>query len=256
MKIYATRLSGYTFGATGTNAGYPLTNLATYLEHLQWRGANNNNSQVLTIDLGAATEIDSLVIAKSNHGNMETVVVEAADNSAFSTNLVTPIANLVIEMSQASSTTQDVYHFNAVTKRYWRLRYADTGGNVPQVGQVFLCKRLTFQYPYEFGYSKSPEFQTSRSTALDGTLRGSAAIGGRKVLELPFKLWSDTFRDEYIAFERTVIGGLIPFYVLDINGTTIHYVVLAEDYTPIRGTMYNQNEIGVLKMLAQQADVL
>lgn len=260
FKIYYQRLSDLTITATGTDAGYPLTNLKTYFSADQWRdSATSSPPRYLNIDVGAVAAvagIDSCIIHNNNFQVIEdgggAVSLEAADDSGYSTNLATVVADLV------GGTGITVYEFSAVTKRYWRIKFATTIPEVAKLGQIFLTKKLPLVYrggSHDYGYKDGDSmFETVEATALDGTRRGSQSFYGRRVAEYPFSLMTDAVAAQFKTFHDTVRGKLFPFYVANIDGT-VRYMKLAEDENPVTRDMYDQNSIGTLRMVAQQADV-
>jgi len=263
FKLFSAILSTHTITATGSNASYPLTNLKTYLARDQWRGANTTAPQYLNLDIGAVNGvagIDFMVIENSNFATLEggsgTVTLQQDDNSGFTspTDVVTDVFG--------GETAATLYEFASVQARYWRLEFDGTLAAAPALGQIFLGKTLDFDdmgnggNGYDFGAIRdAAQFETSRGPSLDGTLRASQVTLGRRVWELPFSLLSDAFAATFNAWHDKVRGGLIPFYMLDMDGATMRYVHLSEDYHPITKRHYNQNDIDVIKLIAQQADV-
>jgi hypothetical protein len=257
FRIYYRRLADYTITASGSSAtGYPTANLKTYLARDIWKSNSTANAQTLAIDLGSAQAVDSIVLDSWNVASMLDVDLEAADDAGFTTNKVLLVNNLVTTSPFVNDTTRDIHEFNSVTKRYWRLLWNDANGTAPQIGQIFLCTRLQFPFPYDFGFKRDiARFETVRKTALDGTLRGSQATKGRRVWELKFALHTDAFAALFNTFQQTVRGGLFPFFFVDIDGTKIRYMLHEADEQPIQGDAYNLNTIETLTMLEQLAEI-
>lgn len=257
-RLYASKLSTYTITASaGEAAGFPVSNLKTYYPDQKWKSGASTNGQTLAIDFGSAVAKDSLMMDSGNWFDSITIVLEAADDAAFTVNLVTPIANVADGGTPITSdTTRSVYHFSSVTKRYWRLRYSNAGGITPEIGQLFICARMDMPYTYDFPYKKgNPAFITAEAVALDGRIRTSQAYGGRTLNEFNFSLVNDAARTAWITFMSTVRGKLFPFYFLDADGSTIYYGNLDADYGPVSTERYQLNTIEIFKMKNQMADV-
>jgi hypothetical protein len=255
-KILYTRLTDYTFSASSTNSNFPLANLLTYFAADVWKPSTLNATQYLNIDFGAARACNCIILDGQNLGGVSNLVgvsLQGADDAGFSVNLVTP----TLSASLATSTTPILATFNAVSKRYWRLSFGNTGGSfspAPQIGNIFLGTTLDFPYGQEFPFRKNQgQFQTSRVRTLSGALRGAQAFAGSGQFEFQFKIVSDAFAALFETFVNTVRGGLFPFYYLDANGTSLYYLLLADDYNPLEQIHADQNDIQSLRMVTQLA---
>lgn len=230
-KLYAVNLASFAYTSTGANASFPLTNLKDYRESSLWKGANTS-AQNLTVDMGSQVECDTLILVSSNHRSMTGVVLYSSNDPA--TILDGVIFNLQSQTRDYNNNIVDVYHFTAQTKQYWRLDYVDTNSLVPQAGQFWLCKRLTFETecegPLRAGF---PAYQTALEYALNGEPRGAQAIAGRREWRLQFTAHSDTFMSNYETLYRTARGALRPVYFVDTNGQ-LWYVIMPDDQAPVK----------------------
>lgn len=251
-KAFYQDLSLYTLSATSTNASYPLANLQTYFARDQWRSANTNANQALVIDFGAARYCDFLVLENHNFPSAYSSVpfiLEAASDSGFTTNLVTVVEDL--DTFGASVPVHQV--FAAVSRRYWRINFGSAVlSAAPQLGQIFLGSAFSFGSEYEFGAKRDNRvFKTSIVEALDGSIRTAQAFAGRRKYELQFRLQSNTIIASWNTFVDVIRGALRPFYLLDVDGTTIRYVH-APDAVPVTADRYDQNSIQSLTLVTQQ----
>lgn len=262
-KIYYSRLSDYTITMSETeNSSFPLSNLKTYFEADLWKSSNSTNGQTITINFGSARSRNFIALAKSNHDNITTAVLEAADDSGFTTGLVTPVSNLRTATPTVSdaANNREIFEFSAVTKQYWRIRYADltavppNGPKTPEIGQIFIDTLFQFQFPYDFPYEKdNARFQTTERVALDGRLRMSQPFQGRVWNRFRFSLFNDATRTSFLTFQKTVRGKLYPWYFLDVDGTTLYYVHAENDMIPVETRRYQQNDMEELIMKEQLA---
>jgi hypothetical protein len=253
--FYYCRLADYTLTMSLTeDTSYPLANLKDYFADSLWKSSASTAGQTLVVDFGAARSCNYIVLDNTNIGSWTTVVLEAADDSGFTTNVATPISNIVGAGTAAYNTTAGAYEFSAVSRRYWRLRFA-TIGAIPQIGSLYLGTRLTFETEQEWGFRlDAPTFQTVEAIALDGRIRNSQSIKGRRVHELTFRYHSDTFRSAYETFLATVRGKLFPFYVKD-HSTNLRLMHLDADYAPPERFRYNLNHFERLVLKEQLAEI-
>lgn len=249
-KIYYARLSQYTLSATGTDSGHPLANLQTYFVADYWKGANTNANQQVAIDFGAARSCNFVVIDGHNFGSMcdTFIALQAADDSGFTTNLVSPTITL------DTTTAPYAVTFAAVSRRYWRILFGSTTplARIPQLGNWFLGTSLDFPYTQEFPFQQGNGlFETSAAKNLQGSKITSQPYGGRKVLSLKFSKFSDAFAVSFRSMHSTVRGSLYPFYYQADDGT-LYYVNFARDENPVQTVRYNLNDVN-LDMVEQVA---
>jgi hypothetical protein len=179
------------------------------------------------------------------------VKLQAADNSGFSTNLVTVVADL------SAATDPRVIEFNSVTKRYWRILFDSAGALAakPQLGQIYLGAKLTWTSEYEYGFRPMhPRYQTSEAESLSGLLRAAQSVGGRLVFEARFRLQDDTLRSVWYTFMSLVRGKLRPFYFLDADGTSLYFVKNDSDYLAPTIPQYGRSDFELIRLKTVFAD--
>lgn len=254
-KFYPAALEGYTLSATSTQAAYPLANLQTYFAADLWKSDALTANQSLVINFGAPRSINFIVIQAHNFEAVLADVgirLQAADDSGFTVNLAT-----IISVGLNASTDPHIVEFDPLTKQYWRLYFESVGALAakPELGNLFLGTSLAFETTYEFGYrAVSPSYATSEGVALNGAIRTSQAVLGRRLWDLRFRLQDATFQAAWETFHATVRGKLRPFYFLETDGTSLYYVHLDSDYNAPSPQMYGRADLDI-RLKAQLADV-
>lgn len=229
-------LSEATYTATSTNSSFPLSNLSTYVPTDLWKANDSSAPQYLNIDFGSAVSRNFALFAGHNLNSMPTVLLQAADDAAYTTNLVDVVADIKTSADPA------LFTFNAVTKRYWRIKYSNTAGNVPQMGQIFINTIFTTAFGPDLPTRISNEsFETQEHTTLSGLIRTASTYGGRIVHELSWSNVDSTFAAGIQRVFQKTAGRRFPFYYWDHNGVAwfVHFV---DDYTPaelFRAGIYN-----------------
>lgn len=238
-------LSRYTLSATSTDASFPLSNLQTYYADDLWKSASTS-AQTLVLDFGAATSCDYLVLENYAFGNADSVVLQGANDSIFTSGVTTVIGAGTIDPAVTPSPNPAYFSFTATSRRYWRLSVAIATpplAAVPYVGNIFLGSKLDMGYSYDFPYvSLNKIFSTVSAEALDGRLRTAQSFGGRTIFELKLTNLPDTTKTSFQTFINTVRGALRPFYFLDYN-SSIYYGHFDGDYIPMETQRYNLNNV-------------
>ena len=226
------------------NATYPLANLKSYFSTDEWRSSTTAINQSLKVDFGSAKECDYCIIENHNFASLgaDAVKLQAADDDAFSVNLETVDATL------ASLGSPGKVEFTAVTKRYWRILFEKASGALsaaPQLGQLFINKKLeciSYDFPYRAG---NPEFETFSSRNLNGERQGHQNYVGRTVFEFRFSLQSDAFKSEWRRVQQGGRGRMCPFYYYD-PADADWYVSLGQDRNPVRTRQVNNQETDLI----------
>lgn len=224
---------------------YEATNLTDYNNNSRWASAVATNDQ--WVQLSFDSDIYASVAVVDNH-NIDSLMVSGsvqllcADDSAFTSN-VRQIATFTTDNSDAIRVT-----FDETTARHWRVYYSGWVNDPPYLGNVFIGEEIDLPFDYSWGYSKdNKEFYTIEYVGLDGAIHSCQPYQGRTIYELNFKLLTDTTKDAFTDFVKTVRGKLFPFYFTDHELLT-RYVKFAEDYTPAIVQKWNVNEVQTLKM--------
>lgn len=227
---------------------YPLSNLSTYIPTDEWSSSANTNAQTLSIDLGSAKAIDTIILHNHNLNLMTTVKlqVDAAGNPAFSSP-VDVVANLVTGATAGIFKTE----FGATTKRYWRILFTDTNAVIPAIGQLFLSSKFDVGQPYDAPFEGgNDEYETAQKTSLSGVDRASQNFGGKTIFKISFSLGGVTFKLAWIAFHNKVRGRLCPFYFADVEDS-IYLVKFTQDYNPAETIRYQLNNVQTVTLLKQ-----
>lgn len=183
--------------------------------------------EALRIDLGASLSLVGLALINHNLGVAAsfpgcTVTVTATDNADYTTAATTAKATTTI--SQTAPTERDlVLQFPAVTKRYWSLTFAWTGGGnwTPAIGECLAITAVTTLSRTTIYGSSQGERITTVDTQLPNGETRSIHLGGpwrEKVLK-----WADLTdaqRLELRTLWATVKGSTTPFlWIESINST-------------------------------------
>jgi hypothetical protein len=255
--IYYTDLTNYTWtGELGAWEGYSSGNLNDYNYASYW-SASANTAQSLSLDLGSSKTITHMVIANHNFytsympdGHIE---ISASTTTNFD---VTATRTYSGSMDNVITSNDDlVYEFpQSYSARYFKITWIgnliDSG---PYSGEIWFPTKLEFDTPYNFGYKKdNTQYATNETVALDGSIRTNQTYAGRYIWELKFILQSNTFATNFRTFHRNIRGGLRPFFFVDTDGT-IRYMHL-NDYVPVTGFRYNNNNVESLIMKTQQSN--
>lgn len=165
----------------------------------------------LVIDFGAATAIEAIAILNHNlaTATSPTIKVEAADDSAITTNAVT--AKAATSINQDAPRHKDtVLQFAAVSRRYWRITFAWVGSFNLQIGELFPCLTTALSRAIVYGNVSGEEYITSRFGAYAGETRGHYIAGPIRTRQLPFEDLDADERDELLALFRATFGGATP----------------------------------------------
>jgi hypothetical protein len=232
-RFYTGSLDEATYTASlAADAGFPLDNLKSYNPADLWKSSANTNNQTLNIDFGLARPRNFCIIHNHNFSGMTTVVLEAADDSGYTTNLTTVVAQLVTPLTPAK------FEFSPVNKRYWRIKFTNTNTVIPQLGQVFIDQKVEFAQTYNFGYKpKNEDFITTGRRAISGLRRSSQVHAGILRYDIKFSNVTGRFLEDYRWFIQKVRGTMFPYYFYD-HDDAVFYMMLGNDFNPAEVKAY------------------
>jgi hypothetical protein len=244
-----TNLSARVVSVSHEDPDHTVENLSSYFARDFWQCLDPNPGRV-DFDFGAARNRNYIMIENHNLSELGGDYVpklQAADDAAFTTGVVTVIADL-------SVVTDDPYFatFSDVSKRYWRLIH-DSGIQATaamKIGNIFVDDLLDFGYPYDFPCNaKNTKFLTSEQESLDGTIRTSQPFIGRFTWLISFSKpgLSNARIARFQTFFSTVRGKLRPFYFIDVDDL-IFFVMLDVDVDPVQLFRSNLNLTGPIPM--------
>lgn len=237
----------YTMSLT-ENPTYPLSNLSTYIPTDQWSSSAATNGQTLKSDSGSAKAMDTIILHNHNLNLMPAVSlqVDAADDPAFPN----PV-NVVADLSATLTGNIDKVEFAAVTKRYRRILFTNTGSVIPAIGQLFLSSTFDVGQPYDAPFEGgNDEYETAQKTSLSGVDRASQNFGGKTIFKIAFSLGGVTFKTNWIAFHNKVRGRFCPFYFADVDDA-IRLVKFTQDYNPAETIRYQLNNVQTVTLRVQ-----
>lgn len=245
-------VSLYALSATSTDSNFPLVNLQSYYPDQVWKSASTG-AQSIVIDFGSARACDYIVIDNFSFGNADSVILEAANDSGFSSGLVTPIPGGTI--FAGTDTIPNYFSFSSQTKRFWRLRLTIASpplANAPYIGNWFLGAKLDWGYPYEYPYKNAArKFATKEGTALDGRLRMAQTYSGRRTWAFDMMNIPDTTKNLFVTMYGVIRGRLRPFYFVDVDAVSTSLVHLDLDDDPTETQRFSLNDMKKLVLKAQ-----
>jgi len=245
--FYAADMSAAVFTSNvAADASFPLTNLFTNLPSVPWKSSSSAGNQYLKIDLGIAKPCDFISFGALNFANMTQVILyyDLYDDPGF--------ANGVNAASlTGGSNVTKVFTFTKVTKRYWTLMFVNCNGLIPQCGLLLLGAQLAMPYNYNMDAELGNKlFVTTAKEALEGTIRTSRQIAGRKRMEVTFTLIDDATVTAFQTMMDAIQGQFTPFFFKD-HLDVVHIVHFEDDYVPATGKRANVNDLIRLKMRHQ-----
>lgn len=169
LKFFVTNLideAGVSLASNVTNQ-LPLANLQHASKRKVWRG--NGTGATITIDLGAAQNVDSLLLTRENLTSNGTIEWRYSSDNFAGENVQAGI----LTVGEKPSDYDLVFPLlldGAISRRYWRLLLSDSGGDsFRQVGRLFLGlrKEYTAGLLYPWVMSLVDQSQVERSAAGD-----------------------------------------------------------------------------------------
>lgn len=187
--LYTIQSDTATPTASTAATGYPVANLLHPFRTKTWRSTTTGSTTV-TWDLSTAQSSNTVALVNHNLDAGSTIVFEGADDSGFTTNLVTlnPVYN---------AGTIVLYHA-ALNKRYKRLRLTKSTGAYIEIGRVL------FGNYYEVEKNCNVQF----SDAKHDLSRSDKTIGGQthtdirnkfRAMAFPFSFVTQAQKDNMIA---------------------------------------------------------
>ena len=186
--------------ASNTDANTPTTLVADGYTHEGCQSASNiSGAQYFLIWFSATTVFDSIWIAGHNWYG-DTVLIEAADDQTFTTNLRTlrpsgvwasdkPIVGLNFDSARAKVTGTG----------YIAITVTSGGANQPRIGELYLGKRIQLKHKSDRSvyYDLRETSRVAESESDSGVITRYSRAVGRRVLNL-----------QLIAYESTRIADL------------------------------------------------
>lgn len=165
----------------------------------------------VVIDLGSAQAVSAIAILNTNvrDATVPKVLIEGADNSGMSTNLVTAKALTTLNIANYyEQTSKDhVLQFAAVTKRYWRITWSWTGTFALKIGELFACASTSLSRKYVWGSTDSAILKAVVNESLTGERR--AAFFGGPIREKRMH-WQDLTASESLELKALWNAALGP----------------------------------------------
>ena len=241
----------YTYNGT-SSTDYPIENLSNYIAQIPWKGTVESGKQIL-IDLGSARAIDTAItegLAFTPSGSNAVILqCDANDSSSFA-NPVT-LVNLTTHAGQYYAT------FASITKRYFRVYFANIITTAPELSQIFLNTRFDLGFTQVWPYkAKDEEFTVTQKRSIGGILRTASPYnGGPSVFEVKFTAMPDTFDAAWKQHHQRVQGSMYPFYYIHTDGT-VWYVNFENGANGVSKNRYNQNDTDTVRLITQDIQIV
>jgi len=187
-----------------------------YPGYITKQSGTNDDIWYYCLDLGALTAFDCAFLVGHNAGTLGLVndlVLQVADDNAFSTNLTT-VGNFgqpSDDTRVADLTLVDGGTTSRITAQYVWLKWDKTGTNItPEIGELILGRRRQLEYkpirPYdEYALSESSELVDTKGGVIHKSLYA------RRGRELAGDLWvtDSTYLADLVAFFRACRGPFV-----------------------------------------------
>lgn len=208
-------LSGLATSAFTWSSGYT-TGVARLNDGIQDEVAAGSSStqasgQTLKMDLGASTSLAGFALLSHNLATGScTVKVEGADDSGFTTNVVTAKAATTI-VTTAPNNLDTVLQFPATARRWWRLTFTHVGLKTVRLGEVLALTAITaLTRTKAYGYGEVERFIQNRTESYTGSIRATLLSGPIRTKRFAFKdLVGTSQRDELMTMWRATSGGVL-----------------------------------------------
>lgn len=181
-----------------------------------------SSGQYLRIDMGSATALVGFALLNHNLATGGcTVEVKGADDSGFTTNVVTAKAASTINTS-APYQKDTVLQFPSVSRRYWKLTFTHSGSKTISLGEVLAFTSITtLTRTPMYGAAQQERYLLNRSETRTGHVRTTLLGGPLRDMTLPFKdLEGTSQRDELLNMWRATYGGTLNLLWLDYIEST------------------------------------
>lgn len=171
-----------------------------------------SSPQTLTVDLGSAQALSAIALLSHNlaTGGV-TVLVEAADNAAITTNAVTAKATTTVATAEPNS-RDAVLQFPAVTKRYWRLTFTYTGNKRIMLGELVMATSVTtLPRQKAYGWGEGEEAIVNINEGRTGAVFATQVAPNRRSKRWPFVDMQGTSQlESLMTMWRAGMGGVQP----------------------------------------------
>jgi len=210
--------------------GYPLTNLQDQYKNTIAKSNTTAQDQFWNINLGATYACDSLLVLNHNFTTVgaTTIPFEYADDSGYSTNLVTADSDITSADASPSYST-----FDSATKQYWRIKFAKGSAltAAPQMAQVFLGTKFTHAYGYSIGNTEETGYSVISQQSWDGTDSSYLQYSTKRKFwgSVRFQIITSSYKTNFDTWFESVKGNYRPFMASFDSGTTWYYLRVAEN---------------------------
>lgn len=157
-----------TLTSSTENVNFPLSNLKNILRSKRFRTISNT-TQSITIDMGSAKDVDSVILLFAKEGNLTFSGSEVITIQANATDVwTTPSIDQVMTLSQYRQASH--YFSTTESYRYWRVTITDpsSSSSYIELGKIVIGKSLDIQCAQN-GFIMAYDDNTKRQTNDYGT---------------------------------------------------------------------------------------
>lgn len=174
-------------------------------------------TEVMRFDLGSAKAVCAIAVLNHNIAALGggTITVRAADDSGFTTGVVTPKASTTVNTT-APKHKDTALQFASATKRYWELTFTHSLSTALKLGELFFAAASTQLTRGQIdGSGERESFITADIQMQFGASQSLFFAGPIRSKRLKTQDWRSAERDEALALWRAVKGPVTPFLWLE-----------------------------------------
>ena len=224
----------------------PMSNLLDRNPNHVWK-SSDMLAQSLSIDLGTARAVDTLVFGNNNlhdviGANSVTVQGKLNSGDAWTTWATIPAATFYsygnIEVEATSQTF-----------RYWQITFPAMTG-IPQIGNLSIGARAEISQPPDSQSEHGETFKTNSRRSVNGTPYSSQPFAGIETWKWNWSNINQADGDALLTLANSVRGMMLPFYMIDQNGLCGPPVYLNADENLLKRKSYNYSDAPAIELEA------
>ena len=177
----------------------------------------------VVVDLGSAKALIGWATLNCNFAGFEAantpkLLIEAADDSAITVNVVTAKALTTLYTATVPRNKDHVLQFPAVNKRYWRLTWSWTGGGTAPffIGELFAYTAITqLSRRTIYGSGETKDYVTAPLEMMYGEVRSTFLAGPIRQLNQNWADLTESQRDELDGMFQASNAGALPLLWVD-----------------------------------------